>query len=89
VERILLNELDQAVIEYIDKNGFLEVHIQTNKPEARIVNFRIKIAQVAIKAEPKDDVANKEVIKFFKKLTKKEVEIRSGHKARRKLLKFT
>jgi uncharacterized protein (TIGR00251 family) len=44
--------------------------------------------EIKIKSPPLKGKANKEIINEFSKLTKKDVEITSGHKSRQKTLKI-
>lgn len=76
--------------QYITNNK-LAIIVKPNSRKSEIIGFdeNKQMLKVAIAAPPENNKANKEVIKFFHKLTKKKVEIVIGLKRREKVLKFS
>lgn len=74
----------------MELNGKITIIVKANSPKSEITGFdeEKKAYKVNIKAVPEKGKANAEVIKFFKKLTKKEVRILSGLKSREKVLEI-
>ncbi len=72
------------------KNNTLTITVKPNSSKNKIINYcyNRKALIVEIKAPPENNKANIEVIKFFSKLTKKQVKIVSGLSSKKKLLKF-
>lgn len=64
-----------------------EVRVKTNSSKSSIELVDSKYV-VFLKSLPVDDLANKELIKLFKKSLKKNVEIVFGFKSRNKKIKF-
>ncbi len=75
------------ILEYI-KDGKLKILVKPKSSETKILGYdeSRKSLKVTIAAPPEDNKANKEVIKFFSKLLKKPVRIKSGLKSKEKLL---
>ena len=73
------------------KNNFLKILVKPNSSKNEILDYDSdkEALKVAISAPAEDNKANIEVIKFFKKLTKKNVSIKFGIKSKEKVLKFT
>lgn len=77
-----VKEIDEGIL--VD----IEVSTKSNKFEiAGYNNWRERI-EIRIKSPPLKGKANKEIINEFSKLTKKDVEITSGHISRQKTLKL-
>jgi len=75
------------------KNSFkdtIKVLVKPNSNTNEIIGFdeERKLYRVTIKAPAEKGKANKELIKFFSKLTKRQVRIVSGFSSREKILKF-
>ena len=72
------------------KNNSLKIIAKTSSPKTEIAGWdREKNAlRVNVHAEPEKGKANREIIKFFSKLTKKKVKIASGLTSKQKLLRF-
>lgn len=66
----------------------IEVSTKSNKFEISGYNDWRERIEIRIKSPPLKGKANKEIIAEFSKLTKKDVEITSGHKSRQKTLKI-
>jgi len=75
------------VKKYVIKN-YLKILVKPNSPKTEILeyDFERKVLRINVHAKPEDNAANLEVIKFFSKLLKKRVIIKSGLKNREKLL---
>ncbi len=73
----------------INKN-ILKIIVRPNAPTTKVKEYdkERQALKVDIAAPPDKDKANKEVIKFFSKLLKKKVSIKSGSKSREKLLEI-
>lgn len=72
------------------KKGFLKIIVKTNCNKTEIVSYDESrdAFKVNVAAQPIDGKANKEIIKYFSKLLKKRVEIKSGVTSKEKLLKI-
>ncbi|MBD3248827.1 YggU family protein [Candidatus Woesearchaeota archaeon] len=72
------------------KNNQLVILVKPNSPKNEILGHdKEKDAlKVNIKASPEDNKANKEIIKFFRKILKKEIKIAKGLKTKKKILKI-
>jgi uncharacterized protein (TIGR00251 family) len=79
--------LASEVTQYI-KNNYLKILVKPNSPKTEILkwDFERSALRVNIHAKPEDNEANTEVVKFFSKLIKKKVVIKSGMRSREKLL---
>jgi len=72
------------------KEGSLIFHIKTAKKENKIVYDSSQAEFVLeIRGKPIEGKANKEIISFLRRLTKKRVEIISGLKSKTKKIKFS
>jgi uncharacterized protein (TIGR00251 family) len=66
----------------------IKIKVKTNQPKTEIIE-KGYVWKVNIKAKPKNNKANLEIIKFFSKLFKKKVKIVNGLKNKEKLLEIT
>lgn len=68
----------------------INIIVRPNSPKTEIKKFDAEhqAYRVNIKAAPEKGEANKEIIKYFTKLLKKDVKIISGLKSRRKVLRI-
>jgi uncharacterized protein (TIGR00251 family) len=73
--------------QYIKSNR-LKILVKPNSPKNGIVGWdsEREALRVNIHAKPENNEANIEVVKFFSKLLKKKVVIKSGMRNREKLL---
>ena len=73
------------------KNNSLRIIVKPNANKSEILGYdeSRQAVKVAIAAQPEKGKANKEVIKFFSKLLKRKIEIKSGLKSREKVLVFS
>lgn len=69
------------------KNQILEIKVVPNASQNKVVEEN-GLLKVYIKAVPDKNKANSELIKFFKKEFGLQVEIKSGDKSRKKLLRL-
>jgi len=69
-------------------NNHLSILVKPNSPKTEIVGWGEdkKVLRVNIHAKPEDNKANIEVVKFFSKLLKRKVTIKTGLKSREKIL---
>lgn len=80
----------EEIAQYV-KNGFLWIIVKPNstvKTEAICYDFEQKALKIVVHAQPVDNKANKEVIRYFSKVLKKRVKIKSGLTSRQKLLQI-
>jgi uncharacterized protein (TIGR00251 family) len=72
------------------QNGFLKIIAKPNSPKTEIIGYddSKKALRVNVHAKPDNNEANVEVVKFFSKLLKKKVIIKSGTRSKEKLLKI-
>jgi len=77
-------------IEKYIKNNSLKIIVKPNAKKNEILGYdeSRKAVKVAIAAQAEKNKANLEVIKFFSKLLKKPVQIKSGLTSKEKLLKI-
>jgi uncharacterized protein (TIGR00251 family) len=70
------------------KNNHLKIIVKPNSPKTEIVKYdsQKNALIVNVHARPEDNKANIEIIKFFSKLFKKKVSIKTGLKNREKIL---
>jgi len=75
-------------VEKLINNSYLKILVKPNSSKTEIIGWdeERKLLRVNIHGKPVDNDANKEVIKFFSKLLKKKVSIKSGLKNKEKLL---
>ncbi|MEK6886956.1 MAG: DUF167 domain-containing protein [Nanoarchaeota archaeon] len=69
-------------------NNKLKITVKPNSSENKIIGYddAKKSLKVAIAAKPEENKANVEIVKFFSKLLKKRVRIKSGLTSKEKLL---
>lgn len=72
------------------KNNHIKIIVRSNSNENEITGYdeEKQALKVNISAPADKNKANKEVIKFFSKLLKKRVEIKSGLTSKEKLLRI-
>ncbi len=70
------------------KFGKVRILVKTNAPETKINVFDETkgVWRVDVAAPPVDNKANVEIVKFFSRLTKKQVRISSGLSSKEKIL---
>lgn len=68
------------------KQNKIKVIVKPNSPKTEITKQEKDILKLNVKAPPEKGKANKEVIKFFTKLLKKQVKITKGFKSKEKIL---
>jgi len=80
--------MNNANIESYFKNNCLKILVKPNSSSNEILGFdeEKQLLKVSINAPADKNKANLEVIKFFSKLLKKRVRIKSGLKSREKLV---
>lgn len=71
------------------ENGFFEILVKPNAKETKIVSFDEKknIYHMEVSAPPTEGKANTEIVKFFKRTYKLNVEIKSGKASHKKLIR--
>lgn len=79
----------EKIDKYIIKNT-LSIIVKPNSNENKIISFdeNKKALKVLIKAPAENNKANIEVIKYFSKLTGKNIKIIKGLKSKNKMLKL-
>ncbi|MBT3465397.1 YggU family protein [archaeon] len=82
----MINDISEFII---DNKLILKVKANSSKNEIIGYDKEKQILKVNIKAPAENNKANIEIIKFFKKLTKRDVKIISGLTSKKKILKFT
>lgn len=89
LERLQLND-KMDITSYIKDNS-LKIIVKPNSKKNEIIGYdsQKQALKLAIKAPPENNKANIEVIKFFNRLTKKQVKIIKGLTSKEKLLKFS
>ena len=72
-------------------NRFLKIYVKTGCPNTGITGYdeARQAVKVNVHAPPVEGKANVEIIKYFSKLLKKKVEIKSGKTSKEKLLKIS
>ena len=77
-------------IEQYLKKGYLKIIVKPNARDNEIISFDSErdALRVSIAAPAEDNKANIEVVKFFSKLLKKKVKIKSGLRSKEKLLEI-
>ncbi|MEM2131395.1 MAG: DUF167 domain-containing protein [Candidatus Woesearchaeota archaeon] len=75
--------------DYIKENKLIII-VKPNHPKNEILGFdeNRNALKIGIKEKPEDNKANIEIIKFFSKMTGKNVKILLGLKSKKKVLKF-
>ncbi len=78
------------VNEYI-KDNRLKIIVKTNSPKTEIIGYDEDrtVLRVNVNAVPENNKANIEIVKFFKKLLKKQVKMVSGFKCREKVIEIS
>ncbi|MBW3022744.1 DUF167 domain-containing protein [Candidatus Woesearchaeota archaeon] len=71
--------------EILEKKTF-RIIVKANSKENKITGIEKDAIKVNISAPADKDKANKEIIKFFSKLLKKKVRIKSGLRSKEKVL---
>jgi uncharacterized protein (TIGR00251 family) len=69
-------------------NNHLKILVKPNSPKTIIISWddARKALRINVHAKPEDNEANVEVVKFFSKLLKRKVVIKSGLRSKEKLL---
>jgi len=77
-------------IEDYTKNNRLKVIVKVNCNENKIIGFdeRESALKVCVSAPPENNKANKELLKFLSKQTKKKARIIYGMKSKEKIVEF-
>ncbi|MEA3430784.1 MAG: DUF167 domain-containing protein [Nanoarchaeota archaeon] len=72
------------------KNNKLKIIVKTNSPKTEIAGYNEtrKALKVNVNAVPENNKANIEILKFFKKMLKKQVKMFSGFKNREKVIEI-
>jgi len=70
------------------QNNHLKILVKPNSSKTEILGWDDdkKALRVNVKARPEDNAANVAVVKFFSKLLKKKVIIKTGLRSREKIL---
>lgn len=86
---MILSKIAMDINNYI-KNNHLKIIVKPNSNNNDIIKFddEKQALRVNISAPADKNKANKEVIKFFSKLLKKRVEIKSGLTSKEKMLRI-
>ncbi|MGV8141678.1 MAG: DUF167 domain-containing protein [Candidatus Woesearchaeota archaeon] len=71
-------------------NGYLKILVKPNSPKTEIIRWDTErgALRVNVHAKPEDNEANIEIVKFFSKLLKKKVIIKSGLRSKEKILQI-
>lgn len=87
-----LNEPEQLFLSFISEVGsaVVSVSAKPSSPQNKIISFDSdnKKLRVTIKAQPENGKANQVLIKYLKKITKKEIKLISGATSKKKLVKI-
>lgn len=69
----------------------IEIIVKTNKKKTMIVDFDYEKNAyiIEVSAQPENNKANIEIIKYFQRLTKKKVNILKGLTSKKKTIIFT
>ncbi len=70
------------------KNNHLKILVRPNAKKTQLMYYDVDkdAVRVDVKAKPEDNEANIEILKFFSKLLKKKILIKTGLKSKEKLL---
>ena len=70
------------------KNNHLKILVKPNAKKTQLMYYVAdrEAVRIDVKAKPEDNEANIEIVKFFSKLLKKKVLIKTGLKSKEKLL---
>lgn len=73
------------------KNNKLSIIVKPNSKKNEVIGWDKdrKALKINISAEPENNKANVEIIKFFSKLFKKDIKIISGLTSKKKVLKIS
>lgn len=76
--------------ESFPSSGSFKIIVKPNSSKNKVLGFDKdrQAYRVEIKAKPEANKANVEIIKFFSKLTKKDVKIVKGLRSKEKILKI-
>jgi uncharacterized protein (TIGR00251 family) len=77
-------------VEIYIKNSYLKILVRPSSPKTEIIGWdpERKALRVNVHAKPEDNEANIEIVKFFSKLIKKKVVIKSGLRSKEKILRI-
>ena len=77
-------------LESLKIKGTFKIIVKPNSSKSELVSYDAEkdVYRINIKARPEDNKANIEVIRFLKKLMKKDVRIISGLKSREKVIRI-
>ena len=77
-------------IEKYISNSYLPILARPNSPKTEIVGWdpEKKMLRVNVHAKPEDNEANVEIVKYFSKLLKRKIVIKSGTRSKEKLLQI-
>jgi uncharacterized protein (TIGR00251 family) len=83
--------IDTVDVHKYIKNSYLKILVKPNSPKTEILEWdeSRSALRVNVHAKPEDNEANVEVVKFFSKILKKKVVIKSGLRSKEKLLFIT
>ncbi len=65
----------------------LKIKVKTNQPKTEVIE-KGEVWKVNVKAQPQDNKANEEIIKFFTRMFKGKVRIIGGLKSKKKILEI-
>jgi len=80
------NTLGGIIINLPIKDSKLKIIAKPNSPKTEITEVDKDSIKLNVKAQPEKGKANKEIIKFFSKLLKKQVTIKTGKTTKTKIL---
>lgn len=69
-------------------NGKFKIIVKPNSKHTEITSIDLDVIRISLKAKPVDNEANLEVVKYFSKLLKQKVRIKTGLKNREKVLEI-
>jgi len=76
-------------MEFILSLSSFTIKVKANAAKTEITGVEGSILKVSVKAPAENNRANIEIIKFFSKLTKKQVKIKKGLTSKTKVLQLT
>ena len=81
----------REIISKLARNNTITVIVHPKSPKNEVISYDSSrdAFKINIKAEPEKGKANAELIKFLRKFLKKDVEIISGHKGHRKVVRVS
>ena len=79
------------IISKLVKSNTITVIVHPKSPKNEVISYDSSrdAFKINIKAEPEKGKANAELMKFLRKLLKKDVEIISGHKGHNKVVRIS